>query len=84
MPRGSALNTSNRSRNLPLYEAAAADAWPLMDVKDFDEFNNRMIQGATTIEPRVTPVPVRMPLAPALRHDPVTLRQNSPPPPACH
>ena len=64
---GSALNTSNRSRNLLLYEVAAADAWPLMGVKDFDEFNSRMIQGAPTIEPRVTPVPVRMPLPPALR-----------------
>jgi len=64
---GSALNTSNRSRNLLLYEVAAADAWPLMGVKDFDEFNSRMIQGAPTIEPRLTPVPVRMPLPPALR-----------------
>ena len=64
---GSALNTSNRPRNLLLYEVAAADAWPLMGVKDFDEFNSRMIQGAPTIEPRVTPVPVRMPLPPALR-----------------
>jgi ectoine hydroxylase-related dioxygenase (phytanoyl-CoA dioxygenase family) len=64
---GSALNTSNRSRNLLLYEVAAADAWPLMGVKDFDEFNSRMIVGDPTIEPRVTPVPVRMPLPPALR-----------------
>jgi ectoine hydroxylase-related dioxygenase (phytanoyl-CoA dioxygenase family) len=64
---GSALNTSNRSRNLLLYEVAAADAWPLMGVKDLDEFNSRMIQGAPTIEPRVTPVPVRMPLPPSLR-----------------
>ena len=60
---GSALNTSNRSRNLLLYEVAAADAWPLMGVKVFDEFNSRMIQGAPTTEPRVTPVPVRMPSA---------------------
>ncbi len=64
---GSALNTSNRSRNLLLYEVAVADAWPLMGVKDFDEFNSRMIQGSPTIEPRLTPVPVRMPLPPALR-----------------
>lgn len=64
---GSALNTSNRSRNLLLYEVAAADAWPLMGVKDLDEFNSRMIQGEPTIEPRLAPVPVRMPLPPALR-----------------
>jgi phytanoyl-CoA hydroxylase len=64
---GSALNTSNRSRNLLLYEVAAADAWPLMGVKDLDEFNSRMIHGQATIEPRLAPVPVRMPLPPALR-----------------
>ena len=38
---GSALNTSDRSRNLLLYEVAAADAWPLLGVADFDEFNRR-------------------------------------------
>src|SRR5580700_11811152 len=64
---GSALNTSDRSRNLLLYEVAASDAWPLMGVKDFDEFNSRLLSGEPTIEPRVTPVPVRMPLPPALR-----------------
>ncbi len=64
---GSALNTSNRARNLLLYEVAAADAWPLLGVKDYDDFNRRLIQGAPTIEPRVAAVPVRMPLPPALR-----------------
>ena len=64
---GSALNTSNRSRNLLLYEVAAADAWPLMGVRDLGEFDSRMIVGEPTIAPRVTPVPVRMPLPPALR-----------------
>src|SRR5262249_13847409 len=34
---GSALNTSDRDRNLLLYEILAADAWPLLGVKDFDE-----------------------------------------------
>lgn len=74
---GSALNTSNRSRNLLLYEVAAADAWPLMGVKDFDEFNSRMIAGEPTIEPRVTPVPVRMPLPPALRQGSIYENQLS-------
>ena len=37
---GSATNTSERPRNLLLYEVAASDAWPLMGVKDFDEFNS--------------------------------------------
>jgi phytanoyl-CoA hydroxylase len=64
---GSALNTSNRPRNLLLYEVAASDAWPLMGVKDFDEFNSRLLAGPPVITPRLTDVPVRMPLPPASR-----------------
>ncbi|TXL74260.1 phytanoyl-CoA dioxygenase family protein [Vineibacter terrae] len=62
---GSALNTSNRRRQLLLYEVAAADAWPLMGVANLAEFDSRMVAGERTITPRVTPVPVRMPLPPA-------------------
>jgi len=64
---GSALNTSNRSRNLLLYEIAASDAWPLMGIKDYDEFNTRLLAGPPVSTPRLTPVPVRMPLPPAAR-----------------
>jgi ectoine hydroxylase-related dioxygenase (phytanoyl-CoA dioxygenase family) len=59
---GSAVNTSSNPRRLLLHEYAAADAWPLMGVADFDEFNSRIVLGAATIEPRLTEVPVRMPL----------------------
>ncbi len=62
---GSALNTSNRRRQLLLYEVAAADAWPLRGVASLEEFDALMIAGSPTIAPRVTPVPVRMPLPPA-------------------
>jgi phytanoyl-CoA hydroxylase len=64
---GSALNTSNRPRNLLLYEVAASDAWPLMGVKDFDDFNSRLLAGPPVVAPRLTDVPVRMPLPPASR-----------------
>ena len=50
---GSALNTSNRPRRLLLHEYAAADAWPLMGVANFEEFNGRMVLGEPTIEPRL-------------------------------
>ena len=63
---GSAQNASDQPRALLLYEYAAADAWPLMGVSDFAGFNARLVTGPATIEPRVTPVPVRMPLPPAL------------------
>ena len=64
---GSALNRSNRQRRLLLHEYAAADAWPLMGVADFAEFNDRMVLGEPGIEPRIVPAPVRMPL-PAAEH----------------
>jgi ectoine hydroxylase-related dioxygenase (phytanoyl-CoA dioxygenase family) len=62
---GSAQNTSDRPRNLLLYECAAADAWPLVNWTNLDEFNSRMLCGKPTLEPRLEKVPVRMPYPPA-------------------
>lgn len=64
---GSALNTSDRSRNLLLYEVAASDAWPLMGIKEFEEFDSRLLSGGSVVAPRMTAVPVRMPFPPASR-----------------
>jgi phytanoyl-CoA hydroxylase len=64
---GSASNTSDRSRHLLLYEVAAADAWPLLGVADLDEFDRALLSGRPTVEPRLTSVPVRLPLPPAAR-----------------
>ena len=74
---GSALNTSDRSRNLLLYEVAASDAWPLMGVKDFDEFNGRLLSGDIVVTPRLTDVPVRMPLPPATRQGSIYETQSA-------
>ena len=74
---GSAMNTSNRPRNLLLYEVAASDAWPLMGVKDFDEFNSRLLSGETVIAPRMTNVPVRLPLPPAKRQGSIYETQSA-------
>jgi len=74
---GSALNTSDRSRNLLLYEVAASDAWPLMGVRDFDEFNSRLLTGDPVITPRLTDVPVRMPLPPAKRQGSIYETQSA-------
>ena len=62
---GSAQNFSAKPRHLLLYETAGADAWPLLGAGNFDDFNGRMICGTPTIQPRVVPTPVRMPLPPA-------------------
>src|ERR1700735_1647470 len=74
---GSALNTSDRSRNLLLYEVAASDAWPLMGVKDFDEFNSRLLSGDPVVAPRMTNVPVRIPLPPATRQGSIYETQSA-------
>jgi ectoine hydroxylase-related dioxygenase (phytanoyl-CoA dioxygenase family) len=64
---GSALNTSDRPRNLLLYEIAASDAWPIMGVKDFEEFDSRLLSGGSVVAPRMTAVPVRVPLPAPLK-----------------
>jgi ectoine hydroxylase-related dioxygenase (phytanoyl-CoA dioxygenase family) len=74
---GSAMNTSNRQRNLLLYEVAASDAWPLLGVKDFEEFNSRLLAGPPVIEPRLADVPVRMPLPPAKRQGSIYETQSA-------
>jgi phytanoyl-CoA hydroxylase len=74
---GSAMNTSDRPRNLLLYEVAASDAWPLMGVKDFDEFNSRLLSGEPVIAPRMTNVPVRLPLPPAKRQGSIYETQSA-------
>lgn len=62
---GSGQNRSAQSRNLLLYEFAAADAFPLMGVSDWNDFNARLVVGEPTVEPRTVACPVRMPLPPA-------------------
>ena len=74
---GSAPNVSDRSRNLLLYEVAASDAWPLMGVKDFDEFESRLLAGQSTVTPRMTETPVRIPLPPPLRQGSIYETQSA-------
>jgi phytanoyl-CoA hydroxylase len=64
---GSAQNMSSKPRTLLLYEFAAADAWPLVNFPaDLATFDARLVSGSSTTQPRLTPVPVRMPLPPAV------------------
>ena len=73
---GSAQNVSDRPRALLLYEYGAADAWPLMGVKDLAEFDARLVTGEPSIEPRVTPVPVRLPLPAAIHQGSIYENQS--------
>jgi ectoine hydroxylase-related dioxygenase (phytanoyl-CoA dioxygenase family) len=77
MVHGSAGNSSNRPRRLMLYECAAADAWPLVNFTNLDDFNSKMLCGEPTIEPRTTPVPIRMPLPPALNQGSIYENQTA-------
>jgi len=62
---GSAPNTSDRDRRLLLFQFRAADAWPLLGVSDLAAYDELMVAGSPTIEPRMVDVPVRLPLPPA-------------------
>ena len=65
---GSALHTSDRPRNLLLYEVAASDAWPLLGLRtDWAEFESEMLAGEPVLQPRMKDVPVRLPFPPPLR-----------------
>jgi len=74
---GSAQNTSNRSRGLLLYEAAAADAFPLTGIPDYENFKSRLLCGSDTIVPRMVDCPVRMPLPPALNQGSIYENQTA-------
>ena len=74
---GSAQNTSNRSRGLLLYEAGAADAFPLLGIPDYDDFKSRLLCGKETIVPRMVDCPVRMPLPPALNQGSIYENQTA-------
>ena len=63
----SAKNVSDHPRRLLLFQMAAIDAWPLLGVSDWDSFNDNILRGEPTYDARVTDVPVRMPLPPALK-----------------
>ncbi len=59
---GSAPNQSKTPRRLYLLQLCAADAWPLCNVQDWDEFNSKLLRGKPTNQPRLVSIPVRIPL----------------------
>jgi ectoine hydroxylase-related dioxygenase (phytanoyl-CoA dioxygenase family) len=74
---GSATNRSGRPRRLLLHQYRAADAWPLLGVPDYGVFRSLLLCGEETIEPRVTAVPVRLPLPPAAHQGSIYENQRS-------
>jgi phytanoyl-CoA hydroxylase len=63
---GSATNFSDKPRRFLLFQYRAADAWPLLGLKDgIEKFDSLLLVGEPSLAPRLVPVPVRMPLPPA-------------------
>ncbi len=63
----SALNKSAYSRRLLLFQYCAVDAWPIGGGGEWGAFNANILRGEPTNRPRLTAVPVLMPLPPALK-----------------
>ena len=57
--------SSGRPRRLLLHQYRAADAWPLLGVRDFADYRGLLLCGEDTLAPRIEAVPVRLPLPPA-------------------
>ncbi len=62
---GSSLNRSGDARRLLLHQYRAADAWPVLGVRSYDDFKAKLLSGEESPVPRLTDVPVRLPLPPA-------------------
>ena len=63
---GSATNFSGKERRFLLFQYRAADAWPLLGFAGgIEKFDELLLAGEPTLEPRLAAVPVRLPLPPA-------------------
>ena len=65
---GSATNRSAQPRRFLLHQYRAADAWPLLRRPEtWEGWTSLLVSGVETLTPRLTPIPVRLPL-PAAEH----------------
>ncbi len=63
---GSAPNASAKERRLLLFQFRAADASPLLGFPEgMEKYDELMVAGTPSAEPRLAAVPVRLPLPPA-------------------
>ena len=70
-------NISQTNRRFLLWEFAANDAWPLMGINNYEEFNNKIVSGSIVNTPRLTQVPVRMPLPAAINQGSIFENQKA-------
>ncbi|MFT5445465.1 MAG: phytanoyl-CoA hydroxylase [Gammaproteobacteria bacterium] len=62
---GSAANTSGDPRRFLLHQYCAADAWPIGEMLEWETYIGNLVSGEPTLTPRISAVPVRLPLPPA-------------------
>lgn len=84
---GSAPNLSDRARLILFFELARADAWPILGAASYihelgqrrfwADLQDRMVTGEPCLAPRLTDVPVRMPLPPAPDNTSIFKTQSS-------
>jgi phytanoyl-CoA hydroxylase len=75
---GSATNFSGKNRRFLLFQYRAADAWPLLGLKEgIEKFDELLLAGEPTLQPRLAPVPVRLPLPPALHQGSIYENQRA-------
>jgi len=70
-------NNSSTMRRFLLWEFAANDAWPLMGIDNYDDFNKKIISGDIINTPRLSNVPVRMPLPAAVNQGSIFENQKA-------
>ena len=70
-------NKSKYNRRFLLWEFAANDAWPLMGINNYEEFNKKIVSGSKVNTPRLNNVPVRMPLPPAINQGSIFENQKA-------
>ena len=70
-------NKSKSNRKFLLWEFAANDAWPLMGINNYEEFNKKIISGSVVNTPRLSNVPVRMPLPAAINQGSIFENQKT-------
>src|SRR5581483_5846760 len=75
---GSATNFSGTERRVRLYQYRAADAWPLLGFKDgIGRFDDLLLAGEPSTAARLSAVPVRLPLPPAVHQGSIYENQRA-------
>ena len=78
MVHGSTQNQADRPRRLLLHQYRAADSWPMaLMPKDWQSYEDQLLRGEPTLEPRLEKVPVRLPFPAAINQGSIYENQRA-------